>query len=66
MLLLSPSLIPHPYSNALTHPHSWCAVRLLEAAPSAAFYACDLLKAHSAQSAKHRQVGGGWRVWGSG
>ncbi len=33
-----------------------CAVRLVEAAPLAAFYVCDLLKAHSAQSSKHRQV----------
>lgn len=32
------------------------AVRLLEAAPFAAFYACDLLKAHSTQSPKHRQA----------
>ena len=34
------------------------AVKLLEAAPTAAFYASDLLKQHSAQSTKHRQVGG--------
>jgi hypothetical protein len=31
-------------------------VRLLEASPAAAFYASDLLKAHSAQSVKHRQA----------
>jgi predicted regulator of Ras-like GTPase activity (Roadblock/LC7/MglB family) len=31
------------------------AVKLLEAAPTAAFYASDLLKQHSAQSSKHRQ-----------
>jgi len=32
------------------------SVCLLEASPSSAFYVCDLLKAHSAQSTKHRQV----------
>lgn len=50
---------PHPASPPPCVPPTapTAAVRLLEAAPSAAFYVCDLLKAHSAQGGKHRQVG---------
>ncbi|KAI3425184.1 hypothetical protein D9Q98_008953 [Chlorella vulgaris] len=32
------------------------AVNLIKASPRSAFYVCDLLKAHSAQSSKHRQT----------
>ena len=47
------------------------AVALVQAAPTAAFYVCDLLKAHSAQSTQCRQVSTRlrrwqWCAWGGG